>query len=218
MRIIGCGYRDWSLKIFEKLNEHELSIITHPDLVSLQVIDSIKPDLVLFYGWSWIINDDILKKYLCLCLHPSPLPNYKGGTPIQHQIMSGETESAVTIFKMTTKLDAGPICFQKSFPLSGNISQIFSRIQKIGEDATLDIIHKLQNNDLHFSPQEQNEHIFKRRTPSESEITMDELKTNSAKEIHDKIRMLTDPYPNAFIKCADGQKLYITESYIDVCD
>ena len=51
--------------------------------------------------------------------------------------------------------------------------------------------------------------FFKRRTPDQSEITLKDFKTHSAKDLHNKIRALQDPYPNAFIKCADGKKLYL---------
>ena len=120
MKIIGCGYRDWSLEIFKQIKQTkdiDLTIITKSDDVSEKHFDKLEPDLILFYGWSWIIPDSIIKKWLCLCLHPSPLPKYRGGSPIQHQIINGETISAVSIFKMTNELDAGPLCFQKDFSL-----------------------------------------------------------------------------------------------------
>ena len=52
----------------------------------------------------------------------------------------------------------------------------------------------------------------KRRKPNDSEITIDEIQNNTAEYLHNKVRMLTDPYPNAYIKCKDGSKLYITKT------
>ena len=51
--------------------------------------------------------------------------------------------------------------------------------------------------------------FFKRRTPKESEIKINDFKEFSAKELYNKIRSLQDPYPNAFIKCKAGKRLYI---------
>ena len=45
-----------------------------------------------------------------------------------------------------------------------------------------------------------------------SEIKIDEIKNCTAKELYNKIRSLQDPYPNAFIKCKDGTKLFITHT------
>ena len=48
------------------------------------------PDIVLFYGWSWKVSEKLINKFDCLMLHPSPLPKYRGGSPIQNQIRSCE--------------------------------------------------------------------------------------------------------------------------------
>ena len=34
---------------------------------------------MLFYGWSWKVPSKITKKYKCIMLHPSKLPNFAGG-------------------------------------------------------------------------------------------------------------------------------------------
>jgi len=51
--------------------------------------------------------------------------------------------------------------------------------------------------------------IYKRRKPEQSEITLKELKEKKASYLFNKIRMLGNPYPNAFIKTKDGKKLII---------
>jgi len=219
LRVIGCGYRDWSIRIFnyiKKIDEIELIVLTSPKVVTFEIINAINPDVILFYGWSWIIPDEIVNKYLCLCLHPSLLPKYRGGTPIQHQILAGEKNSAISIFKMTKNLDAGPLCFQEEFSLDGDISEIFKRISNIGLKATREILEKIKTNTLTFSPQKEEDWpIYKRRKPHESEITIEDIRTLSAKQLHDKIRMLTDPYPNSYLICGDGEKLFITSSHLE---
>ena len=54
------------------------------------------------------------------------LPKYRGGTPLQNQIINDDLDSAVTIFKMTSVMDAGPICSQEYLSLRGDLSVIFS--------------------------------------------------------------------------------------------
>ena len=97
-----------------------------------QALDQENPDLVLFYGWSWKIEESVIDNYRCLMLHPSPLPKYRGGSPIQNQIINGETSSAVTIIEMTNELDAGDILAQEKFSLDGNIADILKKITRIG--------------------------------------------------------------------------------------
>jgi methionyl-tRNA formyltransferase len=49
----------------------------------------------------------------------------------------------------------------------------------------------------------------KRRSPEDSEITIDEIRNSKAEYLFNKIRMLADPYPNAFVRTADGKRLVI---------
>ena len=48
-----------------------------------------------------------------------------------------------------------------------------------------------------------------------SEIQIEDFQNCTAKNLHDKIRSLQDPYPNAFIRCKDETKLYLTESKVE---
>ena len=96
MRIACIGYRDWALNIYDELaqtEDHLFLIFRSKSQFREDIIRDFKPDLVLFYGWSWIVSSDLLKEYTCLMLHPSPLPRYRGGSPIQNQIIADETES-----------------------------------------------------------------------------------------------------------------------------
>ena len=45
-----------------------------------------------------------------------------------------------------------------------------------------------------------------------SEILIEDFLKLSSKELHNKIRCLQDPYPNAFIRCKDGSILYLKKS------
>ena len=114
MKIIYYGYRNWAIDIFNKIEIENKYLITHKDY---SIIEYVKPDVVFFIGWSHIIPQSIVDNYKCICLHPSPLPKYRGGTPIQHQIINGELESAVTLFIMDKGIDTGDIVYQSKFNL-----------------------------------------------------------------------------------------------------
>ena len=50
-------------------------------------------------------------------------------------------------------------------------------------------------------------HILKEELEEMSEIKIEDFSEFSSKDLHNKIRCLQDPYPNAFIRCKDGSIL-----------
>ena len=213
---IGCvGYRDWALAIYDRLSKsiaHQFLIIRSKEEYDEDAIYNFNPDIILYYGWSWIIKKDIIEKFQCIMLHPSPLPKYRGGSPIQNQIIHNEDISAVTLFLMDEGMDTGPILTQKEISLSGNLSEIFQRISNIGYELTIKILTEGLNP---IAQDNQKATVYKRRKPDESEITIEEIKNKPGRYLYNKIRMLQDPYPNAFIRTINDKKLYITQSYVD---
>lgn len=213
MKILCVGYRDWAIKIYKNLKKtkkHKVYFHFKKKLLNKKIL-KLKPNIILFYGWSWIIKKNIYNKFSCFMLHPSPLPKYRGGSPIQNQIINGEKKSAVTIFKINEILDGGDIYFQKKFSLKGSLDEIFNRIISLGTEGSLKIL-----NQKNIKIKKQNHRkatFFKRRKPEDSEITIKEIKNKSAEYIHNKIRMLDDPYPNAFIKLKN-KKIYIKKHII----
>jgi len=113
---------------------------------------------------------------------------------------------------MTDELDAGDIVGQKELSLAGALDEIFKRIEDAGVELTL---HLLEHGMTRISQDHTAATFCKRRLPSDSEITAEELTTKPAVYLYNKIRMLADPYPNAFIRTADGKKLMITAAYIE---
>tara|TARA_R100001443_G_scaffold115277_1_gene132673 strand:+ start:1333 stop:1992 length:660 start_codon:yes stop_codon:yes gene_type:complete len=213
MKICCIGYRQWALDIYNSLYATQVfkTMDVQFDVLIMEEFDEkkirdYKPTYILFYGWSDIIDEKIINDFECIMLHPSPLPKYRGGSPIQNQIIRGEKDSAVTLFMMDEGIDTGDIIAQEYLSLDGNMDDIFERIAEIGLRLTKDI---LTNG---FKRKKQNESeasYYSRRKPSESEIFIDELKSLDGEYLHNKIRMLQDPYPNAFIRTSDGRKLKI---------
>ena len=214
MKILCVGYRDWAIKIYKNLDlNKKKKIYFHYTRSGLnKKISKLSPDIILFYGWSWKIEEKIFSNINCFMLHPSPLPKFRGGSPIQNQIIRGKKISAVTIFKINKIIDGGDIYFQKKFSLNGTLQQIFERIVKLGIEGTKKILSQKK---IRVKKQNHNKSTyFRRRSPKESEITMYEIKNKSAEYILSKIRMLDDPYPNAFIK-VKNKKILIKKATIE---
>ena len=85
---------------------------------------ALSPDLIVTCAYGQMIPEAILKapKFGCLNIHPSPLPKYRGGAPVQRAVMNGDTETEVCLMEMAMRMDSG---------------RVFARIPvRIGDDMT----------------------------------------------------------------------------------
>lgn len=167
----------------------------------------LKPRLALFPDWSWRVPDEVLAATYCVGFHAAPLPAFRGGSPIQNQIAAGVERSALTAFRMQRGLDLGDILLQSPLSLRGSLRQIFGRIKR----SMAVMVGKLLVGAYEPRPQVGVGSRVPRRRPDESELP--DLRAPLAR-LHDHIRMLADPYPNAFLRI-DGKRLVFKDARYD---
>ena len=71
-----------------------------------------------------MIPEDILKapQYGCLNIHPSLLPKYRGGAPIQRAIWNGDEKTGVCLMEMVKAMDAGKVFARVDYPIHPDIT------------------------------------------------------------------------------------------------
>lgn len=87
---------------------HQPEKLTPEELARLR---SYQPDVALIMAYGHILRQDFIAapRLGTLNLHTSLLPKYRGASPIQTAIASGERETGVTLMRIVPALDAGPI-------------------------------------------------------------------------------------------------------------
>ena len=107
-----------------KLSENE-------ELVS--ALDSENPSVIFVVDFGQIIREPFLSR-LCLNIHPSLLPEYRGAAPIQRALLDGKNHTGVTVFRLAAKMDAGEILAQSGIDISPseNASDLYLRLSEIG--------------------------------------------------------------------------------------
>ena len=194
MNYVFCAHRKWAFELFKLLNDKydKFFLIKNPKQLTFKKIKKINPKFIFFPDWSWKVSEDIVQNFNCVCFHEADLPKFRGGSPLQNQIIRGIEKTKTTAFLMNEKIDAGPIIMKKKLLLKGSIGEIIERMKK----NDLEIIDKIILDNFKTKKQKGKSSIYKRRVPKESEIfSLD----HSKKYIYDFIRMLEDPYPNAFL-------------------
>ncbi len=101
-------------------------------------------DLIVVVAYGHILPAAILDlpKYGCLNVHTSLLPKYRGAAPIQWAIANGESETGVTIMKMDTGMDTGPILAQKRTAISpqDDSATLHGRLAQLGAELLLETV------------------------------------------------------------------------------
>lgn len=204
------GYRDWARRAADTVSE----VLTADTVHWHEQWDARCPaaDLTYLLGWSDIIPPDDIAGRTVLVLHPSKLPAYRGGSPIQHQIMDGLQDGGVAIFKIDDAypgVDTGPIAWTCGLDLRGSIDGILLELSDAAISGVLDTVYRFRSGAMTYEPQDEGGFTLRRRKPEQSEITVDEIMRSPARALADKIRALQPPYPTAFIRGADGQPVYL---------
>ena len=194
MTFLFCGYRDWTLKLYEKiLKKYKMELISSPKELTINKVKKINPEMIFFPDWSWMVPKKILEDYPCVCFHESNLPKFRGGSPIQNQIINGVKKTKTTAFFMDEGLDTGDIILKRDLSLEGSIEDIFQRM--ISND--YDMIVRIIKGEYKRKKQRGKPSTYKRRKPEESEL---KHLNHPNPYLYNFIRMLEDPYPNAFIR------------------
>ncbi|MDH3212530.1 MAG: methionyl-tRNA formyltransferase [Myxococcales bacterium] len=99
-----------------------------------------------------------------LCFHPSLLPRFRGGAALAWQIILGERESGVTIFRPDAGIDTGPIVIQRGgVPIESTdtaASLYFERLYPLGVEAMLAAVAAVAAGTARYEPQDESRATF----------------------------------------------------------
>ncbi|MDO6488130.1 methionyl-tRNA formyltransferase [Colwellia sp. 6_MG-2023] len=184
------------------INEYKSRVSSYPgnwflidDKIDLTIeyLRKLKPKYIFFPHWSWIVPENILNEFTCVCFHMTDVPYGRGGSPLQNLIIRGHEDTKLTALQMVKELDAGPVFLKEKLSLKGNATNIFKRSSLL----TFDMIEYIVEHEPIAVPQTGTVTEFPRRKPEQSKLTED----ISLEDFYNTIRMLdAESYPKAYIK------------------
>lgn len=185
------------LKIFKKLKINYSILENIDSKTALNILK--KTDMGLVCGFPYIFKERHLKlvKYGFLNLHAGLLPKYKGGSPLNWQIINNEKYFGISVIKLNKKIDDGDIVEEKKFRLLKRYRiEDLHRIanKNFGEMLFKSIVKILSKKKLK-KQSKKNANYFRQRNIKDSEIipsriTLDELKLLD--------RAMSKSYPRPF--------------------
>lgn len=74
-------------------------------------ISALRPDLGVIVAYGGLVREPLLStpRHGWINLHFSALPAWRGAAPVQHSIIAGDAELAVSVFQLVPELDAGDV-------------------------------------------------------------------------------------------------------------
>ncbi|MDD2766424.1 MAG: methionyl-tRNA formyltransferase [Candidatus Moranbacteria bacterium] len=175
--------------------------LLQPERFDEQTIESIKklePDLIIVAAYGKILPKAILETpgFGCINVHASLLPKWRGASPIQNAILSGATETGVTVMLMDQGMDTGDILTQKKIVIEPDDTResLSIRLTQAGTDLLLETLPRFIQRTIQSIPQKNDEATLCQLIEREDGHIM---WTDTAESIYNRYRALY-PWPGIF--------------------
>ncbi|MCF7918347.1 MAG: methionyl-tRNA formyltransferase [Candidatus Cloacimonetes bacterium] len=160
---------------------------------TIALLRDIKPDLIITAAYGGYIGRIIRKIPLlaAINIHPSLLPRYRGATPINSALWNGDRKTGVSIFRLTARMDAGPILSQSEYNITedDNYTKLLDKLSQQGAEDLIRLLQKWEISNIKGTLQDERKAIFCRK------LQKDDLRINwegSAGEIYNQVRALAE--------------------------
>ena len=126
---------------------------------ALAPVREAEPDVIVVAAFGLLLPKALLglPPHGCLNVHPSLLPRHRGASPVQAAILAGDTETGVTIIRLSERMDAGPILAQVHTPLPADEDALSlePRLAEMGAELLVECLEPWAGGQLEARPQDE---------------------------------------------------------------
>jgi methionyl-tRNA formyltransferase len=136
-----------------------------------------------------------------LNVHPSLLPRWRGAAPVERSLIAGDTETGVSIMRLTAGLDSGPVCLQERQPIEPEetYGTLAPRLAALGGE----LLVKTLETDPPCAPQDDSAATYADKITAHDRLLDPD---RPATELERIVRALT-PHIGAHVALDDGELL-----------
>jgi methionyl-tRNA formyltransferase len=204
----GRGQKTASPPAANAARELGLELFQTPDVNdagSLELISAADPDVVAVCSFGQLIKEPLLSDQLVLNVHPSLLPRWRGAAPIARAIMAGDSRTGVSIMRVTSGLDSGPVALQEEVAIGpdedwGSLS---ARLAELGGELLVRALDLHASGELSFEDQDDSLTTYAEKIgPQDRRLDP----ARPAPELAAAVRALT-PHVGAYLELEGGERL-----------
>jgi len=215
-RPAGRGLKERQSPVKARALSLGLDVLT-PDRLDagfVERIAALRPALLACISYGNILPASLLgiDGMTPLNVHPSPLPEYRGASPIQAALRDGRTATGVTIIWMSAKMDAGDIALQREIAIGSDddYGALHDRLAAVGARLLVEATGMLARGELPRERQDEARATYTRP------IGKDDVRiatSSTARAIVDLVRSAS-PSPGAWLM-HDGKRLKVLQARVE---
>ena len=136
-------------------------------------------------------------------LHAGKVPEYRGGSPLNWQIINNEEYAGLSILYLQSGIDCGDVLATTSLPIQATdtIVSLHQKANELFPGLVLGVLRKFDQGHFEATPQSQDGACYwHQRTDLDGKLNPREM---TAAKVNNVVRALTRPYPGAWAFCED---------------
>lgn len=165
--------KSWFIPFGETLKDN-LQRMGHTVSYVYSKNDIEKGDICFLLSCTRIIEKDFINRNgNNIVIHASDLPNGKGFSPLQWQILEGKNEIILTLFEVVTEVDAGPYYIKDKISYNG--TELIDELRSIMGNKIIEMSISYVKNKFILLPQDQigDDSFYRKRSVKDDEIDPD---------------------------------------------
>lgn len=164
-------------------------------------------DIFVTASYGKILPKALLDMKLCINVHPSMLPKYRGATPIQTALLNGDKVTGVTIMKTDVGMDDGDIILQKEVEIlnDDDYNSLMPKLADVGAELLINALEEIENKTVKFTKQDDSKVTFTKLIQKEDAL-LDFHET--AEALVNKVRAYVENPTAYFFLGEDRIKVY----------
>ncbi len=177
-----------------------------------QIVPEPEADCLIVANYGKILKQNQIDKcqFGAINIHGSWLPQYRGSTPIQTAIASGDNTTGITIIKMDNLVDHGDILAQIKVEIEPHetTEELRAKMGKMVAPLFLETLEKYLTHKLKLKPQDHTQATFTQK----ASVNTTTLKYDSPpQQLYNYYRAYKDE-PGFFVELSDKSKLKIIQA------
>ena len=168
-----------------------------------------RPDVLVVAAYGLLLPPWLLDwpRVAAVNIHASLLPRWRGASPIHYAILAGDAETGISIMRMVSKLDAGPVYAQERLPIAptDTTAQLHDQLAAMGADLLLSSLPGILTGTLEAEPQDETDVTYAPK------IGKAQAKLDWRREAEVLVRQVRafNPWPVAEASLDDGRTLRV---------